>query len=417
MPSPRPPIRVAVVGSGGITRGRHLPALAALGDRVEVVALADLDASRVTATADEWGVPGRYTGLDALLRAESPDLVIVCTPPVAHKDAVITALDAGCWVWCEKPPALSLAEYDEICAHEGHGTGPGGRAPGEPDCGEPDSGGRGDRNPGERAGGGAHDGGGGPFVSYVFQHRFGSGAERLRRHLAEGTLGRPLVGVCNTLWFRAPDYFEVPWRGRWATEGGGPSMGHGIHQMDLMLSLLGDWSEVTAVMSTTARTTETEDVSMAIVRLESGATVSVANSLLSPRETSYLRFDFEHATVELEHLYGYDNAHWRWTPAPHVRDADAVASWPPAEDEPSSHRAQLAALLDAMERGERPRASGPDGRRALELVTGMYRSALTGTTVRRRDLTPDDGFYHAMHGGDADTAAAVLTRTEETTGV
>jgi predicted dehydrogenase len=389
VPSPRPPIRAAVVGSGGITRGRHLPALAALGDRVEVVALADLDASRVAATADEWGVPGRYTGLDALLRAESPDLVIVCTPPVAHKDAVIASLDAGCWVWCEKPPALSLAEYDEACAHEGSGSGPGASGPG---------------------------GGGGPFVSYVFQHRFGSGAERLRRHLAEGTLGRPLVGVCNTLWFRAPDYFEVPWRGRWATEGGGPSMGHGIHQMDLMLSLLGDWSEVTAVMSTTARTTETEDVSMAIVRLESGATVSVANSLLSPRETSYLRFDFEHATVELEHLYGYDNAHWRWTPAPHVRDTDAVASWPPVEDEPSSHRAQLAALLDAMERGERPRASGPDGRRALELVTGMYRSALTGTTVRRRDLTPDDGFYHAMHGGDADTAAAVLTRTEETTG-
>ncbi|WP_150253780.1 Gfo/Idh/MocA family protein [Nocardiopsis deserti] len=379
MPSSSSPIRVAVVGSGGIARGRHLPALAALGDRVDVVALADLDASLVAATADEWGVPGRHTDLDALLRAESPDLVIVCTPPVAHKDAVIASLDAGSWVWCEKPPALSLAEYDEVRSHEG----------------------------------GEH----GPFVSYVFQHRFGSGAQRLRRHIAEGTLGRPLVGVCNTLWFRAPEYFEVPWRGRWETEGGGPTMGHGIHQMDLMLSLLGDWSEVTAVMSTTARSTETEDVSMAIVRLESGATVSVANSLLSPRETSYLRFDFEHATVELEHLYGYDNAHWRWTPAPHVRDADTVASWPPVEDEPSSHRAQLAALLDAMERGERPRASGRDGRRALELVAGMYRSALTGTTVPRRDLTPDDGFYHTMHGGDAETAAAVLTRTEATTGV
>jgi len=367
---------VAVIGSGAITGYRHLPALAALGDRVDVVALADLDASRVAATADEWGIPGRYTDSGALLGAESPDLVIVCTPPAAHKDAVIEALRAGAWVWCEKPPALSLAEYDEVCSHE--------------------------------------DAAGGPFASYVFQHRFGSGAERLRRHLAEGTLGRPLVGVCNTLWFRDPSYFEVPWRGRWDTEGGGPSMGHGIHQMDLMLSLLGDWSEVTAVMSTTARTTETEDVSMAIVRLESGATVSVANSLLSPRQTSYLRFDLEHATVELEHLYGYDNGHWRWTPAPHLRDDAAVADWPPVEDEPSSHKAQLTSLLDAMERGERPRASGADGRRSLELITGMYRSALTGTTVRRRDLTPDDAFYHAMNGGDAATAAAVLTRTEET---
>jgi predicted dehydrogenase len=371
---------VALVGGGGIARGRHLPALADMGDRVDVVALVDLDEALVAATAAEWRVPGRYTDLHAMLAAESPDLVIVCTPPVAHKDAVIASLDAGAWVWCEKPPALSLAEYDDVAGHEG----------------------------GER----------GPFASYVFQHRFGSGAERLRRHLAEGTLGRPLVGVCDTLWYRDPSYFEVPWRGRWETEGGGPSMGHGIHQMDLMLSLLGDWTEVTSVMSTTARATETEDVSMAIVRLANGAAVSVVNSLLSPRETSYLRFDFEEATVELEHLYGYDNAHWRWTPAPHVEDADAaVASWLPEEDVPSSHRAQLSALLDAMERGERPRASGHDGRRALELVAGMYRSAVLGQTVRRRDLTPDSGFYHAMHGGDPGAAAAALTRTETSTRV
>ncbi|MFE3459595.1 Gfo/Idh/MocA family protein [Nocardiopsis aegyptia] len=386
MPDPSPPIRVALVGSGGIARGVHLPALADMGERVEVIALVDPDEALMARTAAEWRVPGRYTDLHAMLAAESPDLVVVCAPPSVHKDTVIAGLDAGAWVWCEKPPALSLAEYDEVARHEG--------------------------------GEGGEGGGGGPFASYVFQHRFGSGAERLRHHLAQGTLGRPLVGVCNTLWYRDAAYFEVPWRGRWDTEGGGPSMGHGIHQMDLMLSLLGDWTEVTAVMSTSARDTQTEDVSMAIVRLACGATVSVVNSLLSPRETSYLRFDFEHATVELEHLYGYDNAHWRWTAAPHVDDGDAaVASWRPEEDVPSSHRAQLSALLDSMERGERPRAGGHDGRRALELVTGMYRSAIRGETVRRRDLTPDSGFYHAMHGGDPRAAASALTRTETGTSV
>ncbi|WP_053615596.1 Gfo/Idh/MocA family protein [Nocardiopsis sp. NRRL B-16309] len=381
MPDLRPPVRVALVGSGGIARGVHLPALADMGGRVEVTALVDPDEALMAATAARWRVPGRYTDLHAMLAAESPDLVVVCAPPAAHKDAVVASLDAGAWVWCEKPPALSLAEYDEVAGHEGGRDG-------------------------------------GPFASYVFQHRFGSGAERLRHHLAQGTLGRPLVGVCHTLWYRDAAYFEVPWRGRWDTEGGGPSMGHGIHQMDLMLSLLGDWTEVTAVMSTSARATETEDVSAAVVRLECGATVSVVNSLLSPRETSYLRFDFEHATVELEHLYGYDNAHWRWTPAPHVDDGDAaVAAWRPEEDVPSSHRAQLAALLDAMERGERPRAGGHDGRRALELVAGMYRSAILGRTVGRRNLTPDDGFYHAMHGGDPRAAARALTRTESGTSV
>ncbi|WP_152436768.1 Gfo/Idh/MocA family protein [Nocardiopsis xinjiangensis] len=369
---PSSPVRTAVVGCGTIGRGAHLPALAAMGDRVTVTALVDLDPSLVAATAEEWDVPGRYTSVEDMLGAESPDLVVVGTPPADHKGTVAASLDAGAWVWCEKPPVLSLAEYDEVSSHEGEG---------------------------------------GPYASYVFQHRFGSGARHLRRLVEEDVLGRPLVGVCHTLWFRGPSYFEVPWRGRWETEGGGPNMGHGIHQMDLMFSLLGDWSEVTAVMETKARETRTEDVAMAIVRLESGASVSVVNSVLSPRETSYLRFDFEHATVELEHLYGYDNSHWRVTPAAQEEET-APQWWPPARDESGSHQSQLTGLLDAMEQGRRPAAGGHDGRRALELVAGMYRSALTGTTVRRTELTPDDAFHHAMYGPDPAAASAALARTE-----
>jgi predicted dehydrogenase len=351
------PVRVAVVGTGGIARGIHLPALAAMRGRVEIVALVDVDETRVEESAHEFSVAGRYTGIDEMLAAESPDLVVVSTPPIAHKAAAIASLDAGASVWCEKPPALSLAEYDEIASHEGAD---------------------------------------GPYATYVFQHRFGSAVERLSEHVLDGTLGRPLVGICNTLWFRDPAYFEVPWRGRWHTEGGGPTMGHGIHQMDLLLSVLGDWRDVTSVM-------------MAIVRFESGAMVSIVNSLLSPRETSYLRFDFEHATVEVEHLYGYDNSNWRWTPASHVADPAAAASaWQPADDRASSHASQLESLISSIERGERPRVSGDDGRRSLELIAGMYASAITGGTVLRSDLGPEHPFYASMHGGDPAAATALL---------
>jgi predicted dehydrogenase len=301
-----------------------------------------------------------------MLAADVPDLVVVCTPPGVHRDAIVTCLDAGVSVWCEKPPTLSLAEYDEIASHERDGV----------------------------------------YVSYVFQHRFGSGAQALRRQIAAGELGRPLVAVCNTLWFRAHSYFDLPWRGRWATEGGGPTMGHGIHQMDLTLSLLGDWEEVRAMMGTLDRDVETEDVSMAVVRLESGAMLSVVNSLLSPRETSYLRFDFTDATVELTHVYGYDNSHWRWTPAAHVAEEERVAGWVPQEDLPSSHAAQLVALLDALDAGERPPSSGADGRRSLEFVAGLYQSAITGRAVRREELTPENPFYHSMNG---EPQAAVLS--------
>ncbi|MEU6715659.1 Gfo/Idh/MocA family oxidoreductase [Nonomuraea sp. NPDC046802] len=153
-------------------------------------------------------------------------------------------------------------------------------------------------------------------------------------------------------------------------------------------------------------------MSFAIVRFASGAVASIVNSLLSSRETSYLRFDFSDATVEVEHLYGYDNSHWRWTPAPHVTDQDRIASWAPAENTPGSHRAQLADLLAAMAAGERPAASGADGRRVMELITAVYQSAFTGRPVTRAELDPASPFYRSLHGGDAPAAISRLRRTE-----
>jgi predicted dehydrogenase len=178
-------------------------------------------------------------------------------------------------------------------------------------------------------------------------------------------------------------------------------MGHGIHQMDLMLSLLGDWHEVRAMMGTLDRDVATEDVSVAGVSFASGALASVVNSVLSPRQESYLRFDFSDATVEVSHLYGYDNTNWTWTPRDGI-DAERVRSWAPptdATDEAGSHGVQAGLFLDAMDAGVRPPASGADGRRSLELVTGLYQSAITRLPVLRSDLAPGNPFYRRMDGG------------------
>ena len=114
-------IRVGLVGAGGIAVVAHLPTLKALAHRVELVGLADLDPTRVTQIADEWDIPGRYGSVDELIEGASPELIVVCTPPSAHRDAVLKGLRSGAWVWCEKPPVLSLAEYDEIVAAESAG--------------------------------------------------------------------------------------------------------------------------------------------------------------------------------------------------------------------------------------------------------------------------------------------------------
>jgi predicted dehydrogenase len=184
-------------------------------------------------------------------------------------------------------------------------------------------------------------------------------------------------------------------------------MGHGIHQMDLLLTLLGPWAEVTAFAGRLDRDVETEDVSLALVRFRNGALATVTNSILSPREESYIRVDLSEVTLELTHLYGYRNSDWTYTPAPGVT-ADRAQRWrTPAADVPSSHAAQLSLLLDAVQAGVRPPASGESARSTLELITALYQSALTGKPVRRPELTPENPFYHAMHGGTAGWAPTV----------
>ncbi|GDY31588.1 Gfo/Idh/MocA family protein [Gandjariella thermophila] len=355
-------VRAAVVGTGGIARS-HLAAFRAHGDQVDVVAAVDVDAARLREFCADAGTATPYDDLEHMLRERRPDLVAICTPPSLHADQVVTVLRHGAWAWCEKPPCLSLAEYDRIVAAE-------------------------------RAGG--------PYAAIVFQHRFGSAAEHLRTLLRTGELGRPLVAHCQTTWYRDDAYYAVPWRGRWETEGGGPTMGHGIHQMDLMLHLLGDWVEVRAMVGRLVHDVATEDVSTALVRFASGAMATVVNSVLSADQVSRIRLDCTDATVELTHLYGYRNEDWVYTPAPHVTDERRVSRWrSPAEDVASSHAAQLRGLLAALREGARPACSGPDGRRVLELVAALYKSALTGLPVRAGEIGAEDPFYAAMHGGMA----------------
>lgn len=371
---PSSTVRAAVVGTGAVARS-HLDAFRALGEAspggdgtpaIDVVAAVDVDKARLDEFCREAGHARGYTDFPQMLTEERPDLVCVCTPPSLHMAQAIAALRAGAWVWCEKPPCLSLSEYDQITAAEGDG---------------------------------------GPYAAIVFQQRFGSSAEHARNLIASQELGRPLVAHCQTTWYRGADYYAVPWRGKWHTEGGGPAMGHGIHQSDLLLYLLGDWVEIRAMAGRLVHDVETEDVSMATVRFASGAMATVVNSVLSPEEVSRIRVDCADATIELTHLYGYDNGNWVYTPAMHVRDEDRVRRWRnPERDEPSGHAAQLRGLLDAMEKGERPRSSGRDGRRSLEFVAALYKSAFTARPVFAGEIGPGDPYYTAMHGNHPDWA-------------
>jgi predicted dehydrogenase len=356
---PSEPIRAVLIGTGGIARS-HVNALRAAGERVTLTAAMDIDAERVSAFCETQEIPRVYTDVDEMLRTEQPRLVHIATPPGTHAALCIRSMEAGAWVLCEKPLCASLAEMDQIEAVE------------------------------QRTGN---------YTSSVFQWRFGSGGQHLYRLIRAGTLGKPLV--CNSLitWYRTPEYYAVPWRGKWETELGGTSMGHGIHAMDFVLWLLGEWQEVRAMIGTLDRDIEVEDVSMASVRFANGAMANLTNAVLCPREVSYLRFDFQKATVELTHLYSYRNEHWRYSTHSGLPYADEVTEWAAIpEDYPSSHVAQLAAFLDALDQGVRPPVSGPDVRGTIEFLASLYKSGMDGKPVSRGSIGPDDPFYHRMCG-------------------
>lgn len=339
-----PRLRAAIVGTGAIAAA-HAAAIAAH-PSASLVAVTDHDPARAREFAGQGG-PAVYDDLPALLAAESPDVVHICTPPGVHAEQAEAASAAGAHVVVEKPPAVSLDEMDRMLAAA------------------------------ERAQ---------RRLAVVFQQRTGSAAEHVRNLLAAGAFGRPLVAICHTLWFRDAGYFAVPWRGRWETEGGGTTLGHGIHQLDLLAHLLGDWAAVSGRLWRLDREVDTEDLSTAVVRFESGTIASVVSSVLSPRESSLIRIDTEFATIELEHLYGHAHADWRITPRGDV-PPETTESWRlPRDERPSGHDELLRPVYDALVTGADLPAVAAEPLRSFELVAALYASARLGREVTRDEL-------------------------------
>ncbi|QLD12376.1 Gfo/Idh/MocA family protein [Microbacterium oleivorans] len=346
-----PVLRCALVGTGSVAN-LHARAVAAH-PRAELVAVTDVNRGAAEAFAGRYGDPRVHDDLDALLSAERPDVVLICTPPAVHRDQALAALAAGAHVVVEKPPAPSLDELDEMRAAASAAV---------------------------------------RHLAVVFQQRTGTAAAHVRSLLSSGALGRPLIATCQTLWYRGADYFAVPWRGTWQTEGGGTTLGHGIHQLDLLAYLLGDWRTVQARLWRLDRDTETEDASTATVLFDSGVVAQVVTSAVSPRETSSIRIDTQKATVTVDHLYGHGHENWAITPAPGFEDEARAWALPEAEER-SDHAPLLRDVFDAIIGGTPLPDTASDPARSLELVAAVYASAAADGAV----VTPTDLAGHPTH--------------------
>ncbi len=113
-PTSPEPVRLAVVGAlgYGLVHLRTLHDLAA-GDGARLVAAVDVRPLSGEAAELAGHVP-YFPDLDALLRADRPDVIALATPIPTHAPLAITAMRAGCDVLLEKPPTASFAEYERL---------------------------------------------------------------------------------------------------------------------------------------------------------------------------------------------------------------------------------------------------------------------------------------------------------------
>jgi predicted dehydrogenase len=217
--------------------------------QAEVVALADVDGTRLAKGGAEFGVKGLYTSAAAMLRKERLDVVSVATPNKFHKPLTVAALEAGCHVLCEKPMAMNAAEGRAMLAAA--------------------------RKAKRR-------------LMINFSFRFTEQSWALKRQVETGILGDVYFG--RTIWLRRrgmPGFGG--WFGTRKLAGGGPLIDLGVHRLDLALWLMGHPKPVWVMGSTynpiasarakaEGKTFDVEDFAAGMVKFANGATLEVEAS-------------------------------------------------------------------------------------------------------------------------------------------
>ncbi len=224
----------------------------------------------------------------------------------------------------------------------------------------------------------------GIVLGVVSQHRFDDSSLFLKKAIQDGRLGKILQADAYVKWFRDAAYFSRPIKGSWATEGGGAMINQAIHQVDVLLWLVGPVKELFSMWQLAAlHKIESEDVITTMMRYASGATgVIQASTAIWPGYTERLEIHGTKGTAIIsgDKLTTWDVQDDSGDPAPVEKEVQSGASDPMAISLTPFER-QFVDFGDACKAGRQPPVSGEDGYRALELVLSAYKSCREGQKV------------------------------------
>ncbi|HVT95689.1 MAG TPA: Gfo/Idh/MocA family oxidoreductase [Bryobacteraceae bacterium] len=224
-------------------------------------------------------------------------------------------------------------------------------------------------------------------LGVMSQHRFDDSSLFLTKALAAGRLGKILQADAYVKWYRSDEYYSRPIKGSWKTEGGGALINQAIHQVDVLLWLVGPAVEVFGNWQiAAAHKMESEDVVNGLIRYASGATgVVQASTAMWPGYTERIEINGTRGTAILsgDKLTAWDVKDDAGEPAPVAREFASGASDPMAISLEPFER-QFLDFGDSIQNGRKPVSAGEDGYRALELVLSVYESCRTGAKVALR---------------------------------
>lgn len=343
-------IGFGIIGCGMISRFHAK----AVGDirGAKVVACQDAFPGAADKFAAELGCTA-YHELGEMLADPAVDVVTICTPSGLHMEPAVAAAKAGKHIIVEKPLDITLKRCDAMIAAA------------------------------KKAG---------VVLSTIFPSRFHESSQLVKQAIDKGRFGRLTMGDAYVKWFRTQEYYDSgAWRGTWKLDGGGALMNQAVHSVDLLLWFMGPAVEVSAYTATLAhQRIEVEDVAVATVKFANGAIgVIEASTATWPGELKRLEIsgDAGCAIVREEDL-----AVWKFAKetkadeAIRQKMASRTQTGGGAADPKAigyhGHMLQFQDVLAAIKKGKQPLVDGTEGRKAIELILAIYKSAESGKPVK-----------------------------------
>lgn len=341
-------MRYALIGCGRISPN-HI--VAAQNNKLDIVAICDIVPENMEDKVLKFKLGEnvkRYTDYKEMVNNEKPELVAICTESGKHAKIAIYCIEHGCNCIVEKPIALSIKDADAIIAASiKHHV----------------------------------------KVSACHQNRFNKSVQIIREAIDMNRFGRLFYGTAHIRWCRDREYYDrASWRGTWEQDGGA-LMNQCIHNIDLLRWMMG--SDIEEVVGMTDRLNhsyiEAEDMGIALIKFKNGSYGIVEGTTdVYPKNLEETLYIFgEKGTVKAGGQSVNVIEEWRFSDL--LDNPDEVKARF-HENPPNvygyGHTPLYADVINAVQLDRQPYITAMDGKKALELVLAIYKSAAEGCRVK-----------------------------------